>query len=176
MYHFLEEHAIGENQNSVFLMFEGRSWTFKQFFEDVHGVGNWLMNSLGIERGELVALDGGNSPEYLLLSYALESIGACPSFINSNLTAAPLVHCVKLCEARYLLADRETEHLVQPCEEELKEANVQTIYYDSELIASMKDKTPAPDSRRAGFGTEDLAALIYTSGMNSLDLNDFYCG
>ncbi|KKZ61643.1 hypothetical protein EMCG_03828 [[Emmonsia] crescens] len=168
MYHFLEEHAIGENQNSVFLMFEGRSWTFKQFFEDVHGVGNWLMNSLGIERGELVALDGGNSPEYLLLSYGLESIGACPSFINSNLTAAPLVHCVKLCEARYLLADRETEHLVQPCEEELKEANVQTIYYDSELIASMKDKTPAPDSRRAGFGTEDLAALIYTSGTTGL--------
>lgn len=164
MYHVLEAHARGKNQDNIFLIFEGRSWSYKQFFEDVHGVGNWLVKDLGVERGELVALDGGNSPEYLLLWFGLESIAACPSFINCNLTAAPLVHCVKLCGARYLLADRGTEHLVQVCEEELKEANIQTIYYDSELMSSFKDKTPTPDSRRTGIGTEDLASLIYTSG------------
>ncbi|KLJ12155.1 hypothetical protein EMPG_09583 [Blastomyces silverae] len=164
IYHCLEAHARGENQNNIFLVFEGRTWTFKQFFDDVHRVGNWLMSDLGVQRGELVALDGGNSPEYLLLWFGLESIAACPSFINCNLTAAPLVYCVKLCKARYLLADRETEHLVQPCEEELKEANVQTIYYDSEFIASLKNSTPTPDSRRAGIRMEDLASLIYTSG------------
>ncbi|OJD23251.1 hypothetical protein ACJ73_05394 [Blastomyces percursus] len=164
VYHCLEAHARGENQNNIFLVFEGRSRTFKQFFDDVHRVGNWLMNDLGVQRGELVALDGGNSPEYLLLWFGLESIAACPSFINCNLTAAPLVHCVKLCGARYLLADRGTEQLVQPCEEELKEANVQTIYYDSEFISSLRNSTPTPDSRRAGIGMEDLASLIYTSG------------
>ncbi|EEQ89281.1 hypothetical protein RJZ56_000611 [Blastomyces dermatitidis] len=164
IYHCLEAHARGENQNNIFLVFEDRSWTFKQFFDDVHRVGNWLMNDLGVQRGELVALDGGNSPEYLLLWFGLESIVACPSFINCNLTAAPLVHCVKLCGARYLLADRGTEHLVRPCEEELKEANVQTIYYDSEFIGLLKNSTPTPDSRRAGVGMEDLASLIYTSG------------
>ncbi|EEH05375.1 fatty acid transporter [Histoplasma capsulatum G186AR] len=168
MYHVLEAHARGKNQDNIFLIFEGRSWSYKQFFEDVHGVGNWLVKDLGVERGELVALDGGNSPEYLLLWFGLESIAACPSFINCNLTAAPLVHCVKLCGARYLLADRGTEHLVQVCEEELKEANIQTIYYDSELMSSFKDKTPTPDSRRTGIGTEDLASLIYTSGTAGL--------
>ncbi|EDN02662.1 predicted protein [Histoplasma mississippiense (nom. inval.)] len=134
MYHVLEAHARGKNQDNIFVIFEGRSWSYKQFFEDVHGVGDWLVKDLGVERGELVALDGGNSPEYLLLWFGLESIAACLSFINCNLTAAPLVHCVKLCGARYLLADRGTEHLVQVCEEELKEANTQTIYYDSELM------------------------------------------
>ncbi|EEH21872.1 hypothetical protein PABG_04088 [Paracoccidioides brasiliensis Pb03] len=168
MYHLLEDHAHGANSDNVFLIFEGRSWTFKQFLEDVHRVGNWLMNDLGIKRGELVGLDGGNSPEYLMLWYGLESIAACPSFINCNLTAAPLVHCVKLCEARFLLADRGTEDLVKPCEEELRQANVQTIYYDPEFISSLKDTTPTPQERRAGIQMDDLALLIYTSGTTGL--------
>ncbi|PGG96584.1 hypothetical protein AJ79_09533 [Helicocarpus griseus UAMH5409] len=168
IYHFLEEHASGETKDHLFLIFEDRSWTYKQFLEDVHRVGNWLMNELGIQRGELVALDGGNSPEYLLLWYGLESIAACPSFINCNLTATPLVHCVKLCEARYLLADRAIEGLVRPCEEELKKENVRTIYYDADFIASLKDTTPILQERRAGIGMEDLASLLYTSGTTGL--------
>lgn len=43
-------------------MFEGRTWTYKQFFDDLQRVGNWLMNDLGVRKGELVAIDGANSP------------------------------------------------------------------------------------------------------------------
>jgi acyl-CoA synthetase (AMP-forming)/AMP-acid ligase II len=77
-------------------MFEGRTWTYKQFFDDLQRVGNWLMNDLGIRKGELVAIDGANSPEYLMLWFALDGIGACISFINCHLTNQPLVHCVKV--------------------------------------------------------------------------------
>jgi acyl-CoA synthetase (AMP-forming)/AMP-acid ligase II len=77
-------------------MFEGRTWTYKQFFDDLQRVGNWLMNDLGIRKGELVAIDGANSPEYLMLWFALDGIGACVSFINYHLTSQPLVHCVKV--------------------------------------------------------------------------------
>jgi acyl-CoA synthetase (AMP-forming)/AMP-acid ligase II len=54
------------------------------------------MNDLKIERNEVVALDGGNSCSYMLLWFALEGIGACPAFINSNLTSDSLQHCVKV--------------------------------------------------------------------------------
>ena len=59
-------------------------------------MGNWLIHNLGIQRGEMVALDGPNSAEYLLIWFALEGIGAGVSFINCHLTGAPLVHSVKV--------------------------------------------------------------------------------
>ena len=126
------------------------------------------MNDLGIEKRERVALDGGNSPEYLLLWMAIESIGACPSFINCNLTATPLVHCVTLSETRYLLADRDVRGLVQPCEEDLERAGVRTIYYDAELFDSFRDARHVPQERRSGFMPDELISLIYTSGTTGM--------
>lgn len=167
-YHFLEEQSTGKNANELFLIFEDRSWTYRQYFKDVHRVGNWLMNDLGIQKKELVALDGGNSPEYILLWMALEAIGASPSFINCNLTAAPLVHCVTLSNARYLIADRDIWNLVHPCQTELQKVNVQTIYYNSAFIDSLKDITPIPHSRHSGFKPDDLHSLIYTSGTTGM--------
>ncbi|KIX05303.1 uncharacterized protein Z518_06175 [Rhinocladiella mackenziei CBS 650.93] len=168
MYHVFEEHAQGQNADNLFLIFEDRTWTYKQFFDDLQRVGNWLLNDLGIQPKEIVAIDGGNSPEYLLLWFGLEAIRACPAFINCNLTAAPLTHSVKLCDSRYLIADRGTKDLVQPCEEELKAANVQTIYYDEAFISSFSDRTPLPKSRQEGISPYELGSLIYTSGTTGL--------
>ncbi|KIW13967.1 hypothetical protein PV08_06748 [Exophiala spinifera] len=168
VYHLIEDHALGKNAHTVFLIFEDRQWTYKQFYDDLQRVGNWLLKELDIQPQEIVGLDGGNSPEYLLLWFALESIRACPAFINCNLTAAPLSHSVKLCDARYLLADRAVEPLVQPCEAELSLANIKTIYYDANFISSLPDKTPLPRSRQQGAKPDDTAGLIYTSGTTGL--------
>lgn len=94
-YHILEEQTQ-KQPNHPFLIFEGRTWTYKQFLDSVHRVGNWLMNDLGIGVEEVVALNGGNSPEYLMMWLALDAIGAVISFINWNLTGTGLVHCTKV--------------------------------------------------------------------------------
>lgn len=96
-YHILEDQALRNRPNRPFLIFEGKTWTYKQFFEAITRVGNWLMNDIGVQVGEMVAIDGGNSPEYLMLWFALDAIGACISYINWNLTGAGLVHCAKVC-------------------------------------------------------------------------------
>ena len=95
IYHFLEDHAR-IRPNKLFLEYEDRSWTYKQFYDDLQRVGNWLMNDLGVQRDEMVAIDGPNSAEYLMLEFALEGIGACVSFVNSHITGSPLVHSVKV--------------------------------------------------------------------------------
>lgn len=98
-YHVLEEQVQRPDiADRVFLIYptDGRKWTYRQFFEDVNRAGNWLLQEYGIEKGEVVALDGPNSPEYLIIWFALDSIGACPSYINYNLTKATLTHCVKV--------------------------------------------------------------------------------
>lgn len=96
-YHVFEDHALRNQPNQPFLIFEGKTWTYKEFFDCITRVGNWLMNDLGIGVNEVVAVDGGNSPEYYMLWFALDAIGAVPSFINWNLTGAGLVHCGKVC-------------------------------------------------------------------------------
>lgn len=98
VYHVLESWALEDRANHLFLesIFENRRWTYKQFYLDVQKVGNWLLKDLGIEKGEVVALDGPNSPTYLILWFALEAIGACPAFINCNLTGESLYHCVSV--------------------------------------------------------------------------------
>ncbi|KIW84650.1 hypothetical protein Z517_00038 [Fonsecaea pedrosoi CBS 271.37] len=168
VYHLIEDHALGPNADNLFLIFEDRAFSYKQFFHDIQRVANWLMKDLGIKRHEIVALDGENSPEYLLIWFGLEAIGACPSFINYNLTAAALVHCVKLCDARFLLAARTQLKLVQPCEEELGSHGTQTIYYDTEFISSLQESTAIPSERWQGLKPEDLSSLIYTSGTTGM--------
>jgi acyl-CoA synthetase (AMP-forming)/AMP-acid ligase II len=97
-YHIWEQQALRNRPNHPFLIFEGKTWTYREFFDAIVRVGNWLMNDLGVQVGEVVAIDGGNSPEYLMLWFALDAIGAIMSFINWNLTGAGLVHCAKVSE------------------------------------------------------------------------------
>ncbi|KAK8151736.1 hypothetical protein BKA80DRAFT_286766 [Phyllosticta citrichinensis] len=54
------------------------------------------MKDLGIEVGEVVALDGQNSPEWILLWLALDAIGAVKSYINCHLTGKSLAHCIQV--------------------------------------------------------------------------------
>lgn len=168
MYHVFKQHAEGPNADNLFLIFEDRSFTYKQFFDGIHRVSNWLMNDLGVKPEEIVALDGGNSPEYLLLWFGLESIRSVPAFINCNLTAGPLTHSIKLCNARYVLADKATQDLVAPCEGDLEAANIKTIYYDEHFIAALPDNTPIPPARIQGVRPDELAGLIYTSGTTGM--------
>lgn len=168
IYEVFKEHALGKNANSCFLIFQDRSWTYRQFYDDVQRVGNWLLRDLQIERNEMVAIDGPNSPEYVMILLAVNGLDAGSAYINSNLTATSLTHSVKLCEARYLLADRAVHHLVHPYEAELEEAKVRTIYFDESFIMSLQDNTPLPAARCKGVQPDAVGRLIYTSGTTGL--------
>lgn len=65
IYHDFENWATNpKTADNIFLIFEDRSWTYLQFYEQIGRVGNWLIQEYDIQRGEIVALNGGNSPEY----------------------------------------------------------------------------------------------------------------
>lgn len=173
IYHNFEYWASNpKTASNLFLIFENRTCTYKQFFDQIGRVGNWLVQELGIKKHEVVAIDGGNTPEYLLLWFGLESIGACPAFINCNLTKEPLIHSVKLCESRYLIADTDVRALVEPCRDQLESSNCKIIYYDQPLFESFaldaSLSTTPPADRRTGLLPTDTSSLIYTSGTTGL--------
>lgn len=42
------------------------------------------------------------------------------------------------------------------------------MYYDAELITSLKDETPLPEHLRKGWKPQDMCSLLYTSGSTGL--------
>lgn len=170
IYHDFEHWAKNpKTADNIFLIFENRTYTYIQFYNLIGRVGNWLIQEYGIQRGEIVALDGGNSPEYLMLWFGIEAIGANAAFVNCNLTKEPLTHCVTLCECRYLLADTDIRHLVEPCTDKLAEHNCKIVYYDPKLLSSLDTySTEIPKSRYLGTLPGDTSCLLYTSGTTGL--------
>lgn len=67
-----------------------------------------------------------------------------------------------------MIAERSIEDLVEPCRKELTNAGVETIYYDRNLLESLKDRRPIPISRNSSIQSGDLRSLIYTSGTTGL--------
>ncbi|KAH8731034.1 long-chain fatty acid transporter-like protein [Phaeosphaeriaceae sp. PMI808] len=167
-YHVFEDHALRNQPNHPFLMFEGKTWSYREFFDCITRVGNWLINDLGVGIDEVVAIDGGNSPEHLMLWLALDAIGAATSFINWNLTGAGLVHCAKLCGAKLLITDNDVRENVEPCRTEFEDLGVKIEYYDPSFMASLSDTTLIPESRRETISIESVRGLIYTSGTTGL--------
>ncbi|KAF1840754.1 long-chain fatty acid transporter-like protein [Cucurbitaria berberidis CBS 394.84] len=166
-YHVFED-QVHKQPNHPFLIFEGKTWSYREFFEAIIRVGNWLVNDLGIGVEEVVAIDGGNSPEHLMLWLALDAVGAVTSYINWNLTGTGLVHCAKLCNTRYLITDADVKSNVEPCRTELEGLGTKIQYYDPVFIASLSDTTPIPESRRENISVESVRGLIYTSGTTGL--------
>ncbi|KAE9992380.1 hypothetical protein EG327_009215 [Venturia inaequalis] len=76
-YHTLQDRALRDSPDSTFLIFEDRQYSYAEFYKAVVMAGNWLMKDLDIKEGEIVALDGGNTPEYLVLWKELDSLH-CP--------------------------------------------------------------------------------------------------
>lgn len=165
-YQLLEDRAACDD---VFLVFEGREWTYAEFFRAIQPVANWLLKDLGVKKGDMVALDGTNSPEWLLVYFALEAVGAVPALINNNLTAQSLKHCIKLAEASLVLADDGLRHLVGPVEAELAADGVRTVYYSPEVLGALPpDHAPIPEERREDLSPFEPACIIYTSGTTGM--------
>jgi acyl-CoA synthetase (AMP-forming)/AMP-acid ligase II len=153
----------------VFLIFEGRRWTFKQFYETVLRYGTWLKNKFGIKHQDVVAMDFMNSEKFLFMQFGLWSIGARPAFINYNLTGKPLAHCVRVSSAQVLLVDLSVASSVTN-EVHTELPGVKIVIFTAELEAEVMHTTPVrqPDSERAAEKMQHMANLIYTSGTTGL--------
>ncbi|KAI0402454.1 fatty-acyl-CoA synthase [Xylaria palmicola] len=168
LYNVLEDRAGTLEGNHIGLIFEDRQWTFTELYHALRPIANWLLKDLGIKKGEIVAVDGGNTPEYLMIILALEAIGAVAGLLNCNLTGNALVYSAELSTSRYLIADKQLQHLVAPVESELMGKGLETMYYCPAFVAALKDTEQLPKDRGTGIDPAAPAFLLYTSGTTGL--------
>jgi solute carrier family 27 fatty acid transporter 1/4 len=63
--------------------------------------------SMGLNRGDTVALFMESKPEYVCMWLGLSKIGVVTALINSNLRQLPLVHTIKITNSRAIIFGSE---------------------------------------------------------------------
>ncbi|MFX1456008.1 MAG: AMP-binding protein [Promethearchaeota archaeon] len=114
---FIEEHArkIGEQ---IGLLFEDKSWNWKQMNEECNKVAN-LFFQLGLKPQDTVALILGNSPEFLFITTGINKIQGITALINTNQRKEALVYAIKIVEANWIVVGGEFLNNLQSIAEEL---------------------------------------------------------
>jgi acyl-CoA synthetase (AMP-forming)/AMP-acid ligase II len=179
LFYTLEKWALSpKTATKTFLHFGGKSWTYRQTYEAALKYGAWIKKKWDIRKGEVVAIDFMNGETFVFVWFGLWSIGAKPAFLNYNLVDKPLLHSIKVCEARVIFVDNQVKgnfggHVGQ----ELADASfrtqggsVQVVIFD-EVVKQEIEETQArrfPDEERGGQLLKDMALLIYTSGTTGL--------
>ena len=175
----LEKNALDPKiANGIFLVYEGKTWTFKETYDMSLRYAGWLHGTLGITPKEIVAVDFMNSPEFVFITLALWSLGAIPAYINYNLTGPALIHCVKISTARVLLVDPNISHkLTDEVQSEFASPTFRNASFPLEVVVlnhSFATSLPyfpphrASDSARSDIKARSPAALIFTSGTTGL--------
>ena len=175
-FYILEEHAIAKaTAGKIFLVYEGKSWTFKEVYDIVLQYGAWLKKEYRVVPGEVVAMNFTNKPLFIFLWLGIWSLGAFPAFINYNLTGQPLLHSVKSSKSRLLFVDEEvkcqiTQGVIDGLTTTGEGRAVEVIFFDeaAEQDVYSTEGVREPDSSRSGVKGPAMANLIYTSGTTGL--------
>ncbi|KAJ4406198.1 long-chain fatty acid transporter fat1 [Gnomoniopsis sp. IMI 355080] len=170
LFYDLEYWALNpKTANKPFLLFEDRTWTFKEGLDETLRHGAWLRETYGIKKDEIVAMDFANSEAFIFIWMGLWSIGAKPAFINYNLTGQALVHCARAAGAALMLVDPQIAQNVDDyVRREL--AGVKIDFFTAERRTEVLATRPTrlPDEERADEGLFSMSNLIYTSGTTGL--------
>ncbi|HEX4352025.1 MAG TPA: long-chain-acyl-CoA synthetase [Polyangiales bacterium] len=160
-----------------FLLFEDESYSYAEanaaINRHVHGY-----RSLGIGKDDVVALLMDNRPEFLWHLFALHKLGAVASLINTNLQADPLVHAIRICQPRHVVASSEVFPQLANVRDRLDSKTTIEVDVDPRLKGSIVE-APAWGDRIQGVGVDDpaetgqhklsdMAAFIYTSGTTGM--------
>jgi len=144
------------------------SMTFAQLDRLSSRVACWSRDQ-GLSQGEVVALLMDNSARYVATWLGLAKIGAAAALINTNLRQQALIHCIRTCEARMIVAGDEYREAIESIRPMLP-SDVK-IWYHTEYSAALESYPDLSyDWRRArqGLGPSDLLFYIFTSGTTGL--------
>ncbi len=158
---------------------EGDSWksaTWKTYLAEVEACGRAMIEA-GVQKGHVVCILGGNTPEWTTMSLAAMTIGASPAGIYFSCSAEEIAYILNHSEAPIVLA--ETEEHFNRINEVLGElphlktvvmmrgvpsgADIQ-IGWDEFVDADNGAHQADLEARREAVQPSDTGTLVYTSG------------
>ncbi|MDZ8084405.1 MAG: long-chain fatty acid--CoA ligase [Nostoc sp. DedQUE12b] len=150
--------------NKIALIFEDKSFTYKQLDELAGRVANGL-KGLGVKKGDRVALFLPNIPEFVISYLGILKIGAVAVSVNVMLKTAEVSYILNDCAAKVIITtESQSEQISEADLPELEhifiaegKANKGTTL--AQLIANASPESPALEMERHA-----PACILYTSG------------
>ena len=139
--------------DATYLVYEGRRYTYSQTHAIVNALAAHLA-SLGVEKGDRVAIAMRNLPEFVFTFWAASSIGAVVVPLNAWWTGPELAYGLSDSGSKVLVADDERLARIKP---HLEDTAVAHVFTNVEGFP----EAPVPD---VGIDPEDDATIMYTSG------------
>jgi len=94
------------------IVFEGKTITYAMLYGRVEAVASWL-RSLGIQKGDRVAIMLNNCPEFLELYLACSTLGAIFVPINFRHVSAEVDYTLKNCRPKVIVFAQECEDVIR---------------------------------------------------------------
>lgn len=169
----LEDWALRKPNNQA-IVFEDRVISYGELDAAANRVARWA-ESVGVGRGDVVALVMENKPEYIMTWYGIAKLGARLALINNNLAGAALAHTLNISGADHVILDSglmdnyssAADQLERPLTVWAQGGDVQGAEDWDKAIAE-QDGSLYPATARRGMKTKDNFVYIYTSGTTGL--------
>src|SRR5262249_18810093 len=154
----IEELRVAEARrpHSVLLRWRGGQATVAEFAATARGVANGL-HSLGVRRGDRVAVLAANSARFVALWYGIYLAEAVEGPVNADLRGPMLDHVLRHSEPTFLLAETEFVERVRA----VARPDLRVVEVHDALLEAWR---AAPAIEYADPGPRDLATIMYTSG------------
>jgi len=167
------EDKVSRNHDRVFLIFEGREYTYGEFDGNVNRVAN-VLSGLGIGRGDKVGIILPNIPEHLYTWLGAMKLGAIDVPINPQFKGKLLRDIVDHCGLDALVIDQD---IYDDIRDELGSVNRKIVYAGkdagvaddrvlcfSSLVNGARTDSPPVVDMKGG----DVVSFIFTSGTTGL--------
>ena len=162
-------HALFNSNRSdnEFYIYENERYTFEDMYQRGAKLGRFLVDELGIEKGDRVAISLRNYPEWVIAFEAVTSIGGIAMCMNALWEADELEYGLLHGGAKAIVADQERLDRVAQCNN-LGELKVITVRANNapegstpiaDILSSEETDMPNVD-----VSPDDDATILYTSG------------
>ena len=164
--------------NNICIYYLDKKWTYKAFDLWTNRLANQF-SSLGIRKGDVVAVLLENRPEVLAVAMAMAKIGGIVALINPAQKNKTLIHSLKLASPKLFLVGTELIQNYIDIKDELELSKKQIFVIQNELIKYKKNNIEVFDIESENFSetkltkkvqlfAKDPVLYIYTSGTTGL--------
>ncbi|XP_051876341.1 long-chain fatty acid transport protein 6-like [Pristis pectinata] len=167
------------NPNKTFLLYEGRSYTYREVDRRSDQVAQvFARPRAGLRAGETVALLMSNEPDFVCVWFGLSKLGCALAFLNTNMRSRSLLHCLDASGATTLIVGADLIDAMKDILTHIKENNISVwvmgkscIYQGVNTLADKVEEapdSPVPTSWRSTHHLKSTFLYIFTSGTTGL--------
>lgn len=154
------------------LIGERETFTYRQFNARANRWARWF-RSIGLNKGDTIALVMANRPEYLAIWIGVAKAGGVTALINTNLTGPSLAHSISVVDAKAVIVEAGLARTFETARAQLPR-DLRVFSHGEgpdpridQAIGGFDDADPAGEERPA-LTIEDRCIYIYTSGTTGL--------